>query len=42
MMEERRWTFGLLVRRQGEIGVERFEMARRGVKGREGTRAGVI
>ena len=41
-MEERRWRFGLPARREGQLGVERFEMARRGVEGREGTGAGVI
>jgi hypothetical protein len=41
-MEERRWRFGPPARREGKMGAERFEMARRGVEGREGTRAGVI
>jgi hypothetical protein len=36
MMEERRLRFGLPTRREGEMGAERFEMARRGVEGRDG------
>jgi hypothetical protein len=41
-IEERRWRFGLPARREGEMGAERFEMARRGVEGRGGTGVGVI
>jgi hypothetical protein len=41
-MEERRWRFGRPARWEGEMGAERFEVARRGVEGREGTGVGVI